>query len=85
MLFLTSNGLTSPALQDEFRNAIASVGKRCAIIPTAMEKEKDKDAWLEENTREAWGDAIITKPVSIETIHRWRKENPDAFIAAIAE
>ena len=48
MLFLTSNGLTSSALQDEFRNAIASVGKRCAIIPTAMEKEKDKDAWLEE-------------------------------------
>ena len=43
------------------------------------------DAWLEENTREAWGDAIITKPVAIETIHRWRKENPDAFIAAIAE
>ena len=48
MLFLTSNGLTSPALQNEFRNAIAPVGKRCAIIPTAMEKEKDKDAWLEE-------------------------------------
>ena len=43
------------------------------------------DAWLEENTREAWGDAVITKPVAIETIHRWRKENPEAFIAAIAE
>ena len=48
MLFLTSNGLTSPALQNEFKNAIASIGKRCAIIPTAMEKEKDKEQWLEE-------------------------------------
>ncbi len=48
MLFLTSNGLTSPALQDEFRQAIANKGRRCAIIPTAMEKEKDKEQWLEE-------------------------------------
>ena len=55
MLFLTSNGLTSPALQDEFRQAIANKGRRCAIIPTAMEKEKDKDQWLEE-TRQKLSD-----------------------------
>ena len=57
MLFLTSNGLTSPALQNEFRNAIANIGKRCAIIPTAMEKEKDKEQWLEEtkNKLSAYG------------------------------
>ena len=48
MLFLTSNGLTSTSLQEEFKNAIAGKGTRCAIIPTAMEKEKDKDSWLEE-------------------------------------
>ena len=48
MLFLTSNGLTSPTLQDEFKKAIADKGKRCAIIPTAMEKEKDKEQWLVE-------------------------------------
>ena len=44
-----------------------------------------KDQWLAENTQESWGEAVITKPVSVETIHNWRKENPDAFIAAIAE
>ena len=44
-----------------------------------------KDGWLEENTQASWGDAVITKPVAVETIHAWRKENPDAFIAAIAE
>ena len=44
-----------------------------------------KDAWLAENTQETWGEAVITKPVTVETIHSWRKENPDVFIAAIAE
>ena len=57
MLFLTSNGLTSPTLQDEFKKAIADKGKRCAIIPTAMEKEKDKEQWLVEtkNKLSAYG------------------------------
>ena len=44
-----------------------------------------KDAWLEENAQESWGNAVVTKPVAVETIHSWRKANPDAFIAAIAE
>jgi hypothetical protein len=43
------------------------------------------DAWLAENKQETWGEAIITKPISVESIHSWRKANPDAFIAAIAE
>ena len=34
---------------------------------------------------ENWGKAIITEPVSVSVIHAWRKENPDAFIAAIGE
>ena len=34
---------------------------------------------------EQWGCGVITEPVSVETIHTWRKENPDAFIAAIGE
>ena len=42
------------------------------------------DAWLAENTAETWGDAVITKPVSVDAIHTWRKANPDAFIAALA-
>ena len=34
---------------------------------------------------ETWGEAIITEPVSVSTIHAWRKENPTAFIAALGE
>ena len=44
-----------------------------------------KDAWLEENKQETWGDAIVTKPVAVSQIHQWLKDNPDAFIAAIKE
>jgi len=43
------------------------------------------DSWLKDNTQETWGDAIITKPVSVEAMHAWRKANPEAFIAAFAE
>ena len=32
-----------------------------------------------------WGNAVITKPVSVESVHAWLKENPDAFIAALNE
>ena len=52
MIFLTSNGLTSAALQNEFINAVSSTGKKCVIIPTAMEKDKDRDIWLEETITE---------------------------------
>ena len=43
------------------------------------------DAWLTENTDTRWNDAVVTKPVSVEAMHAWRKENPNAFIAAFAE
>ncbi len=33
---------------------------------------------------ENWGDAVLTKPVSVEAMHNWLKNNPEAFIAAIA-
>ncbi|MBQ7902821.1 MAG: Type 1 glutamine amidotransferase-like domain-containing protein [Oscillospiraceae bacterium] len=52
MIFLTSNGLTSEELQGEFRNAITDKGNKCAIIPTAMEKDKDHGVWLEETKNE---------------------------------
>ena len=45
----------------------------------------DTDAWLEENTDRRWGDAVITKPVCVDVMHAWRKEHPDAFIAALPE
>ena len=40
-------------------------------------------AW--EDAEESWGSAVITKPVSVSIMHAWRKENPSAFIAALAE
>ena len=43
------------------------------------------DAWIAENAAEAWGDAVVTKPVAVSEIHAWLKNNPEAFIAAIAE
>ncbi|MBR5806139.1 MAG: Type 1 glutamine amidotransferase-like domain-containing protein [Oscillospiraceae bacterium] len=48
MIFLTSNGLTSEKLKEEFIAAIENKGKKCAVIPTAMEKDKDHQQWLEE-------------------------------------
>ena len=45
----------------------------------------DLDAWLEDNTAERWGSAVITKPVSVSAMHGWLKDHPDAFIAAVAE
>ena len=32
---------------------------------------------------EIWGNAVITEPVSVSTVHAWLKQNPDAFIAAL--
>ena len=48
MIFLTSNGLTSEKLKEEFISAIENKGKKCAVIPTAMEKDKDHQQLLEE-------------------------------------
>ena len=36
-----------------------------------------------DDTAENWGTAVITKPVSVAKMHRWLKENPNAFIAAL--
>ena len=32
---------------------------------------------------ETWGNAVITEPVCVDTIHSWLKKNPGAFIAAL--
>ena len=40
------------------------------------------DTYLEEITREKWGDAVITVPVEAAKIHAWRAEHPEVFIAA---
>ncbi len=38
-----------------------------------------------EDAKETWGNAYITNPVSVCTMHAWHKENPDAFIAALPQ
>ena len=43
----------------------------------------DKDAWLEENKQESWGEAIVTKPVAVSEMHAWLKAHPGSFIAAM--
>ena len=43
------------------------------------------DAWLEANTAERWGEAVITKPVRVAEMHRFLAEHPDAFLAAMPE
>ena len=32
---------------------------------------------------EKWGEAVVTKAVSVADMHAWIKQNPDAFVAAI--
>ena len=41
-----------------------------------------KDAWIDEIAAETWGDAVVTKPVTVEAMHQWLANNPEAFIAA---
>ena len=43
-----------------------------------------KDAWIDEIAEERWGDAVVTKPVTVEAMHQWLANNPEAFIAAFA-
>ena len=42
-----------------------------------------QDAWLEENTQECWGGAVITGPVAVSDMHSWLKAHPGSFIAAL--
>ena len=43
----------------------------------------EADAWLTGNTAEHWGNAVITKPVSVRQMHAWLQAHPGAFIAAL--
>ncbi len=38
-----------------------------------------------DDVAQRWGEGVITKPVSVAKIHAWRKENPQAFIAALPQ
>ena len=43
----------------------------------------EEDAWLTANTAEHWGNAVVTKPVSVKEMHAWLANHPGAFIAAL--
>ena len=43
------------------------------------------DNWIDSVTSEKWGEASVTEPVAVNEMHAWLKNNPEAFIAAIAE
>ena len=45
----------------------------------------DVDQWLAENTKELWGQAVITKPVSVVQMHEWLGKHPGTFIAALPQ
>ena len=56
-------------------------GKVSAINEEEMRYYVRGAKW--DDVEESWGTAVVTKPVSVSKIHEWRKENPDAFIAAL--
>ncbi len=33
---------------------------------------------------EVWGSAVVTKPIAVNEMHKWLKENPEVFVAAFA-
>ena len=43
------------------------------------------DSFIAQHKAESWGDAVVTEPICVDSMHAWLKNNPDAFIAAIAE
>ena len=43
------------------------------------------DSFLEENTQEHWGEGVVTAPVAVSRMHRWHKEHPQAFLAALSQ
>ena len=45
----------------------------------------DSDAWLEGNKEDAWGEAIVTRPVAVSEMHGWLKSHPGTFLAALLD
>lgn len=48
-------------------------------------RSEKPEAWLKEIADERWGDAVVTKPVSVRQMHAWAKQAADEslFFAAI--
>ncbi len=39
--------------------------------------------WITSQMEKMWFDGIITKPIAVDEMHKWLKNRPDAFIAAL--
>ncbi len=66
------------------RGFYAPYGAPQAAANTGKMRYYVRGNWTGE-TQADWGTGIITAPVAVSEIHAWRKENPDAFIAAVEE
>jgi len=76
MDFLSGNGFYAPYGE---KVAVDNDDERCFYVRGGA------DSWLEANTADHWGDAVITKPVSVAQMHAWRKQYPNVFMAALPE
>lgn len=52
MIFLTSNGITSPLLHEAFKKAQTKYGNKTAFIPTAISSKNEKEEYLEGMVKE---------------------------------
>lgn len=71
--------LAGRGFYSEYGAAVAAENDETAVYYVSGET----DAWLAENTKENWGDGVITKPVAVADMHRWLKAHQGAFIAAV--
>ena len=56
---------------------VANGGKLCYYV------RGGSDPWLESQKADAWGEAVITKPVSVADMHAWLNKHPGTFAAAL--
>ena len=60
----------------------APYGPKVAAVNSEELRWYVRGGWDGE-TEETWGDAVVTKAVSISQMHAWLKDHPDAFAAVI--
>ncbi len=76
MDLLRGNGFYAPCTGTV---PVCNDGKLCFYVRGAS------DQWLTANTRESWGQGVVTKPVSVDEMHAWCKAHGDVFMAALPE
>ena len=66
----------------EGKGFYAPYGQKVAADNTEELKWYVRGNWTGD-VAENWGEAVVTKAVSVSDMHAWIKANPDAFVAAI--